>query len=87
MPEKPGTFRVPGGRLGLGLTVASGLLATAVSMVLVFRSTAGDGERLELRSQRDRANGDDTGRRPGRASLVEAEEEGSASVATRVRGG
>jgi amino acid transporter len=29
-------FRVPGGRLGLGLTVASGLLATAVSMALVF---------------------------------------------------
>ena len=29
-------FRVPGGRVGLGLTVASGLLATAVSMVLVF---------------------------------------------------
>jgi amino acid transporter len=29
-------FRVPGGRFGLGLTVASGLLATALSMGLVF---------------------------------------------------
>jgi len=27
---------VPGGRIGLGLTVAFGLLATAVSMILVF---------------------------------------------------
>ena len=29
-------FRVPGGKLGLGLTVAGGLTATAVSMALVF---------------------------------------------------
>ena len=29
-------FRVPGGQLGLGLTVAAGLTATAVSMALVF---------------------------------------------------
>jgi len=29
-------FRVPGGRIGLGLTVASGFLATALSMGLVF---------------------------------------------------
>jgi amino acid transporter len=32
----PAGFRVPGGRLGLGLTVGSGFLATALSMALVF---------------------------------------------------
>lgn len=36
-----GGFRVPGGRVGLGLTVASGLIATAVSMALVFVPPAG----------------------------------------------
>ena len=36
-------FRVPGGRLGLGLTVGCGLLATAVSMALVFVPPPGTG--------------------------------------------
>jgi amino acid transporter len=36
-------FRVPGGRIGLGLTVAFGLLATAVSMILVFLPPPGTG--------------------------------------------
>jgi amino acid transporter len=34
--ERSGGFRVPAGRLGLLLTVSLGLLATAVSMILVF---------------------------------------------------
>jgi amino acid transporter len=35
-PQRSVAFRVPGGRLGLGLTVTGGLTATAVSMALVF---------------------------------------------------
>ena len=38
---RTGGFRVPGGRLGLWLTVGSGLLATSVSMALVFVPPSG----------------------------------------------